>query len=108
LNVADEPAAIVADPEPTTLNCDGEAVAELTVKAALPVFVTVTAWAELVEPTVVVPKARDVGDRLADAVPATPVPLRATAGTATAEFVENVRLPLTVATVVGAKLTEYV
>jgi hypothetical protein len=45
---------------------------------------------------------------LTDAVPDTPVPLKATEGTATAEFVENVRVPLTVDTVVGAKLTEYV
>jgi hypothetical protein len=74
----------------------------------VPVFESVTFWPALVVFTVWLPKLTLVGDRLADAVPATPVPLKATAGTATAEFVENVRLPLTVAMAVGAKLTEYV
>jgi hypothetical protein len=67
----------------------------LTVMVAVPVLLSVTVCAAEVVPSVMLPKAMDVVERLPRGVEAaTPVPLSATAETAVLELVVKLKLPV--------------
>lgn len=61
--VHDAPTARLDPQVVVDLRNGAETVSAVKVKAPVPVFLTVTTWAAVVDPTVSVPKASDVGAR---------------------------------------------
>jgi hypothetical protein len=72
-------------------------------KAAVPVFVSVAAWAELLDPTIWLPNDRELADRLTAG--ATPVPVRLTVCGLPLALSVMVRVPLRTPVAVGVKVT---
>ena len=65
---------MLAEPGPETANCDGEIETPVMFRVAVPVFLIVTAWEELVVLRVTEPKASDVGVTVPWAVPDVELP----------------------------------
>jgi hypothetical protein len=75
----------------------------VTLRPPVPVFVSVAAWAELLDPTIWLPNDRELADRLTAG--ATPVPVRLTDCGLPLALSVMVRVPLRTPVVVGVKVT---